>query len=111
MFLLMVEQDSILLEIEKRLIEEFHPSLIYLFGSKARGDQSKDSDYDLLLVVPSEIQEPQYRRMQRAQKVLWGVWTAVDVIILTEREFAEASQVKCSLPATVVREGVKLYAA
>lgn len=102
--------DPTLDEILRRLKKEFAPEEIYLFGSKARGDSGPDSDYDLLLVVKS-LKEPRHRRMQRAQRVLWGVWTAVDVLVLTSEEFDREKQVICSLPATVVREGKKLYAA
>ena len=30
----------------RRLVEAFDPVAVYLFGSRARGDASKDSDYD-----------------------------------------------------------------
>ena len=106
--------DDVLNEILKRLISEFQPEAIYFFGSRARGDSGADSDYDLMLVIPNSAVmagEPRYRRMQRVQKILWGIWTAVDVIILTREEFDRERQVICSLPSTVLREGKQLYAA
>lgn len=106
--------DPVLSQIVRRLSGAFHPESIYFFGSKARGDCGPDSDYDLFLIVPDSsylAKMPRYRRMQHAQKVLWGIWTAVDVLILTRSEFHRESQVMCSLPATVIREGIKVYAA
>lgn len=38
----------------RRLIEAFDPVAIYLFGSRARGDASADSDYDLMLVLADD---------------------------------------------------------
>src|SRR5687768_4457841 len=34
-----------------RIREQFHPRQIWLFGSRARGDNRDDSDWDLLAVV------------------------------------------------------------
>lgn len=44
-------------EIVRRLIEAYQPERIYLFGSKARGESTPDSDYDLLVVVPDDASE------------------------------------------------------
>jgi uncharacterized protein len=38
----------------RRLVEAFDPLAIYLFGSRARGDASEDSDYDLMLVLADD---------------------------------------------------------
>ncbi len=102
--------DPVLAEIVQRLAEAFHPERIYLFGSQARGDAGTDSDYDLLLIV-SHSDEPGYRRAQRAQEILWGIWTAADVLIFTREEFDRRKGVKNSLPETVLAEGKELYAA
>lgn len=37
-----------------RLVEEFAPLAIYLFGSRARGDAGDDSDYDLMLLLADD---------------------------------------------------------
>ncbi|HOF86504.1 MAG TPA: nucleotidyltransferase domain-containing protein [Armatimonadota bacterium] len=36
----------------ERIVEQFHPLRITLFGSRARGDAGPDSDVDLLVVLP-----------------------------------------------------------
>ncbi len=102
--------DPTLAEIVRRLISTFHPVAIYLFGSVARGEKRPDSDYDLLVVVP-QASEPTYRRAQKAERALWGIWRAADIIVLTQDEFERAGRVFCSLSATAIREGKKLYAA
>jgi HEPN domain-containing protein len=38
----------------KQIVKKVDPVAIYLFGSRARGDANRDSDYDLLIVVPDE---------------------------------------------------------
>lgn len=103
-------KESVLTEIVERLVETFHPERVYLFGSAARGDAGPDSDYDLLVVVPVS-DEPSYRRMQRAQVALWGIWAAADVFVLTRDEFARQQSVITSLASAALAEGRVLYAA
>jgi predicted nucleotidyltransferase len=105
-----VDQDSVLHEIVRRLIDAYQPERIYLFGSKARGDAGPDSDYDLLLVVPDDA-PPERRDGKLAYRVLWDTGAAADVIIWERSRFERRSRVVCSLPATVLREGRVLYAA
>lgn len=108
--LLARRRDPVLDEIVRRLVDAFRPERVYLFGSKARGDAGPDSDYDLMVVV-SASSDPPYRRAQTAQDVLWGVWAAADVLVLTKAEFEARRSLRTSLPATVLAEGKVLHAA
>lgn len=92
-----------------RLIAAYEPERIYLFGSKARGDDGPDSDFDLLLLVPDDA-PPERRRSKLAYQALWGTGTAADVIVWEQSRFERRAHVVCSLPATVLREGELLYA-
>ncbi len=49
----MVDMDSIRALIE-RIVQEYHPERIILFGSYAYGTPTVDSDVDLLVVLPFE---------------------------------------------------------
>lgn len=42
---------AVLTEVVRRLTSQFAPWQIWLFGSRARGDHSDASDFDLLVVV------------------------------------------------------------
>lgn len=102
--------DPRLAEVLRRLIEAYRPLRIYLFGSQARGDAGPDSDFDLLIVVPSSA--PLARRRSRlAYTSLRGTGTAADVLVCTLEYFEERAHIRPSLPATVLREGRLLYAA
>jgi len=63
------DTDPVLAEIVKRLVADFQPERIYLFGSRARGDAGPDSDYDLLMVL-GQLPEPAYRLARRAHSSL-----------------------------------------
>lgn len=47
----MVSEET-LAEITRRLVENFHPQKIILFGSHARGTADYRSDVDLLVITP-----------------------------------------------------------
>jgi len=104
-----IQDDPVLAGIVQRLVKAFQPERIYLFGSKARSDESKDSDYDLMIVV-SDNAPPEKRRSRLAYQVLRGTRVAADVLVLPHQTFERRLHVKASLPATVIREGVLLYA-
>lgn len=95
-------------EIVSRLVEEFNPEMIYLFGSHAWGKPRDGSDMDLLVIVRSSRQKP-IQRAIRAQRSLLGVKAAVDVLVKTQREFQRYTSVKASLEAQITREGKLRY--
>ena len=45
---------SAILEVSQRIVREFQPERIILFGSYAYGNATSDSDVDLLVVLPFE---------------------------------------------------------
>jgi predicted nucleotidyltransferase len=49
----MVSEERIL-EIRDKIVREFHPDKIILFGSYAEGTQREGSDVDLLVIMPFE---------------------------------------------------------
>jgi uncharacterized protein len=105
-----LKRDGLLTEIVRRLVEVYHPSSIYLFGSKARGDERADSDYDILVVVP--VHTPaELLGSGRGYEALWSTGTATDVLVCTESYFNSRMAVNASLPSAVMHEGKLLYAA
>lgn len=57
--------EDILSEVIRRLVEEFDPEKIILFGSRAWGNPGPDSDYDLFVIV-NESREHAIRRARRS---------------------------------------------
>ncbi len=102
--------DPVLAEIARRLVSVYQPDRIYLFGSAARGESGPDSDYDILVVVGDDAPARLLRgRAGHAEIVSLGA--AVDVVVRTVSYFDARAHLKASLPGTVLREGVLLYAA
>jgi len=106
----LLARDPKLAEAVRRLVAVYRPDRVYLFGSMARGDDSQDSDYDLLLVVPDDA-SPERRASKVAYRALWGTGLAADVLVWTAAAFDSRLGVVASLPATIQREGILLHAA
>jgi predicted nucleotidyltransferase len=104
------DHDPVIDQIVERLVRDFHPDRIYLFGSRARGEGGPHSDYDVLLVL-KEITDRKYRISQAAYLALRDVPAAVDVVVWAKDDFDRRQRSVASLPATVLREGRLLYAA
>ncbi|MDQ3398362.1 MAG: nucleotidyltransferase domain-containing protein [Deinococcota bacterium] len=100
--------EGLLAEVTRRLVEEFDPEAIYLFGSHAWGTPTEDSDLDILIIVAAS-DAPPARRAQRAHLRLWGVYAPFDVLVRTRQEVERYRQVYASLPAQVLERGNLLY--
>ncbi len=95
-------------EIVRRLVNEFQPEAVFLFGSYAWGSPQAESDLDLLVIVSASHERP-IERSIRAQRSLRGLLTPVDVLIKTRMEFELYRPVKASLEAQIYRKGRLLY--
>ncbi len=106
---MLAASDPVLGEVVRRLVEAYTPERIYLFGSVARGEAGPDSDYDLMVIVPDGA-SPERQRSRLAYRALRGTGTAADVVVWPRSSFERRARVPASLPATVTREGMLLYA-
>jgi uncharacterized protein len=102
-----LEQD-ILDEMVRRLVAEFQPEQIILFGSHAWGEPTEDSDIDLFVIVPESNENP-LRRMQRACHCLSNMGVSKDVLVKTRAEADRYRNVRASLEYKVFHEGRVLY--
>ena len=101
---------ELLAEIVRRLTDVLHPLEIHLFGSQAGGSADRDSDIDLLVVVP-ETETPPRELARRGRRSLWGTRVPVDIVVCTASEKEKWSRVACNLIHTVSQKGRRLYAA
>lgn len=97
-------------EIVARLSRYFKPERIYVFGSVARGENTEDSDYDIMVIV-TDSELPQYRRHQQARRIVQDIPRAKDILVWTRDEFYSRVPLRASLPARIVKEGKLLYRA
>jgi uncharacterized protein len=101
-------EQSILDEMVRRLVAEFRPEKIILFGSCAWGEPTEDSDIDLFVIVPESDERPVHR-MQRAHHCLGGLGVSKDILVKTRAEADRYRHVRASLEYKVFNEGRVLY--
>jgi predicted nucleotidyltransferase len=95
-------------ELIERLVTEFQPQQVWLFGSHAWGLPDESSDVDLLVVIEDSTESP-IRRAQRAHRCLRGLGIAKDVLVKTRAEVERFRHVPASLEAEIFDRGRKLY--
>ena len=100
--------DALLRIVTQRLVAEFQPDQVWLYGSHAWGQPHEDSDVDLLVVVPHSDETP-IRRSQRAHRCLRGLRMPKDVLVETRQEVDRVKELKTSLENTILSRGRRLY--
>lgn len=83
------------------------PARVFVFGSYARGDAKEDSDLDLLVIEPKLADKAEeYLRLRSA---IGRIGVGVDLLLYSEAEFTERSQIPGTLPYWAAREGKLLH--
>jgi len=100
--------DNLLHEITRRLIEQFQPEQIILFGSQVWGVPISGSDIDLMVIV-SQSDLSEYERSVLGHQCLSGLDIAKDVIVKTRAEFDFLRDVPASLEHRIAHQGKVLY--
>jgi predicted nucleotidyltransferase len=99
--------EELIKEIKNRIVSEVHPEKIILFGSYAYGTPTKDSDVDLLVIMPSN--EPMHKRIFRIRKLLRDFRVPKDVIVYTPQEVNDWKDVSNAFITSIIRKGKVIY--
>jgi len=94
-------------EIVNRLVREFDPLKIILFGSHARGEANMHSDLDLLVVLRSV--SPKRREVVEMRRALGDLPVSKDVIVTTPEEIDRRGDLVGTVLRPALREGRVLY--
>jgi len=82
---------------------------VYLFGSRARGTERPDSDYDLLLVVTRNFSLSDRDKLyDRVVDVLLETGKLLSLKVFKEKEFQRLSGLRTPFIENVLREGIKV---
>ena len=84
---------------------------VFLFGSMARGDSSKESDYDILIISKEELSSKGRRNLSiEISKALHQQirLTPFDIIIKSRKDFDEEKDIVNTISNEVLLEGIKL---
>jgi predicted nucleotidyltransferase len=92
-------------------LRDYGPERILLFGSRARGSDSNESDVDLLVVKddprrPADRIREVYARLQPLERAdEWMQLPSFDVIVITARELRDRLDASDPFFETIVSEG------
>jgi len=92
-----------------KVVSAAHPTRIILFGSQARGDSDDRSDVDLLVVKRDVLDR--YEELVEIDQALAGILMPVDILLVSEDEFAERIEQAGTVERAAWKEGRVLYAA
>ena len=84
--------DRVIFDITDRLVKEFNPENIFLFGSHVWGTPNADSDLDLLMILSSSNISSS-KRSTLAYRCLRDILYPLDIIVKTREEVEKFSQV------------------
>jgi len=79
--------EALLAGIIQRIVAQFQPYQVVLFGSYAYGTPDLESDLDLLVVMDSD--EPMAQRIRRVTEVAKVRFLPMDIIVRTPTEMAQ----------------------
>ena len=96
-------------EIVDRITRTVRPLRIILFGSAAREEMSRNSDLDLLIVMPEGTHRRRISR--RIFQALRGIGVSKDVIVVTDQDIAKHGNNPSLVLKPALEEGRELYAA
>ena len=99
--------DQLISAMVDRIVRDFRPLRIILFGSHARGDASLGSDVDLLVVLPESTNKRQVAIEIR--RALADFPVSKDVIVTTPEEIARRGDLIGPVLRPALREGKLLY--
>jgi predicted nucleotidyltransferase len=91
----------------RRIVEQFHPQRIILFGSRATGQSGPDSDADLLVVMP--VSGSKRKAAVQIDLALTGIDLPIDILVVTPEDLEGQRECIGSIIGTALREGKVVY--
>ena len=103
------EIKKIISEVVEKLMSEYEPLKIILFGSYAYGDPTKDSDIDLLILKNTKKRRAD--RFVEVKKIIYNPDLKIPIspLVYTPEELEERLKIGDDFVKEIVRKGIILY--
>ena len=100
--------NQIIEEITTRLVRDFDPECIFLFGSHVWGNPHQDSDLDVLMIVRQSEHSPA-KRASLAYRCLRDIPYPLDILVKTRQEVERYADISTALEYKILTQGKLLY--
>ncbi len=101
--------EELIQEITARIVREWHPHKIILFGSYAEGKAKEHSDLDFMVIMDSTIARPDERAML-LEDMFEDVDCPIDFFVYTPSEVASNLEKRNPFVRDILQKGRVLYA-
>ena len=92
----------------QRIASLARPRQVILFGSVVRGEATKDSDVDILVVIEDETVSPRQESV-RIRRELADISMPMDILVVSERRLAELVHAPGLIYREALRHGMVVY--
>jgi predicted nucleotidyltransferase len=102
-------EDKIMNKLVDIIVDEIHPNKIILFGSRARGDNREDSDYDLLVLKDDSSEKRKLTQTIYRSLLKHRVGVSVDALVMSAEKYEELSKMLGFVYINIRTEGKVIY--
>ena len=102
-----MNSETIISTMVERIVGQFQPSRVLLFGSRARGTAVGSSDVDLLVVM-SDVPDKR-RTAVEMRRALRDLPASKDIVVVTPDDIASRGHVVGTVLHAALREGTVVY--
>ena len=100
------EDRKILNEFSARIHERFSDARIWAFGSRARGDATWDSDFDIFIVLSEVDQEIERWIRDIAWEVGFENERVITTVLIDKEQFETGPMSESTIVENILREGI-----
>jgi|SRR3989344_383355 len=95
--------------ITQKIVREFHPEKIILFGSYAWGKPTKDSDVDLFIIKKKTLKRRIDRERELRRKLIGNKFPPMDLLVYTPDEVNKRIGINDFFIKDILQKGKILY--
>ena len=96
-------------DVVDRIVTDFSPRMIVVFGSVARHEATEDSDLDILVVMETDLDL--LHRGTDIRRALRGIMIPMDIVVVTPEEFEEQKDDPFEFVHEIMNAGIVVYEA
>jgi predicted nucleotidyltransferase len=99
--------DALLSDIVSKIVEHFHPKKIILFGLRAWGEPTEESDLDLLVVM--DVDGSPIRKASEISRIARPRFLPMDIVVRTPDEIEHRKGIGDPFIKRIMNQGKVLY--